>query len=134
VAVPQLSSAIAAKQTMNPKTVLAFYAGVLAIDIVGATTAIAVLAWSGKSIWLIPWILAVAVVIFIALVIAVFVLNIMAPAKLMLTQVTGREYMQIQQSTLGDSLTGEHPVQVQAFPGLASELPTARSTQGKDQE
>ena len=106
----QFSKAFTARETSNPKTVLAFYAGVLVILGGTAIGAVAVLASTKLDLWLIPWCLLAAAIFFVGLVVVVVVINIKDPSKLMLTKVTGKEYAEIQRYTIGDSLMGEQTV------------------------
>jgi hypothetical protein len=58
--------------------------------------------------YLIPIVLVVFGVIFIAIIAVVLTFSWKDPSKLMLGQITGREYAVIQRLTLGDSNAGEH--------------------------
>ena len=101
-------NAVHAKRTVNPKTVLAFYATVLGILLGATVTAVAILAKAHVREDLIPWLLGFAAIMVLALVMGVFIVTIIDPSKLMLTQVTGTEYAAIQRHVVvGDSATGE---------------------------
>ncbi len=103
----EVTQAAGGRQTINPRTVLGFYATVLGILFTGVIGAIAVLASSKVGTWLIPWLLVFLAVLVVALIGGVFILNARDPSKLMLGQITGTEYAVINRASLGDSLTGE---------------------------
>ncbi len=69
---------------------------------------VAVLADSDEHADLLPWILGLGFLFVVALTAAIFVLMAKNPSKLMLGQVTGAEYADIQRVVmLGDSRSGE---------------------------
>ena len=96
-----------ASRTVNPKTFLAFYATVLGLLLLGASTLCGVLAWSRVQTWLIPWLLVFVGCVAIFLIVGIFVVMLISPAKVMLTQVTATEFVEIQRATLGDSRSGK---------------------------
>lgn len=106
-AVRSATRAVVQRQTQNPRTVLGFYATVAGLFLSSDVAAIAVLASTDKYVGAIPYLLLAGVVVFLTIVGGVFYLNVKAPPKLMLGQITGREYAQIEQIALGDSLRGE---------------------------
>src|ERR1700678_2325646 len=105
--IAELSNAIRSRQISNPKTVLGFYATVLAILLSGDVGAIAVLATTRVSTFLIPWLLGFAGLNVFMLLAGVFIITLIDPSKLMLGQITGTEYAQIHRVMLGDSDSGQ---------------------------
>lgn len=104
----EITQAFWAKKSLNPKTVLGFYATVLGIGLAACTSIIAVLAATGTAVWLIPWIAVFAGGFIVLLVAGVFVINFIDTSKLMLSPVSGTEYQAIRQGVvLGDSMTGQ---------------------------
>lgn len=95
------------RRTESPRTILAFHATVIGILLTFALGATATLAWSGSMDWLIPWILGLGFLTASGYAGAVFWVAKDDPSKLMLGQVTGHEYAEIQRVVLGDSTTGE---------------------------
>lgn len=95
------------RQTINPKTVLGFYATVLGLVLATTVGLVGVLAVNNVATYLIPWLLGFSGFVFVALIAGVFIVSLKDPSKLMLTQVTGMEYAQIQTLILGDSSTGD---------------------------
>ncbi|GAA2082162.1 hypothetical protein GCM10009840_17810 [Pseudolysinimonas kribbensis] len=99
--------AVTRKRTENPKTVLAFYATVLGILLAAGVAAASVMLATGEGVVYVPWILGFCGVVFLLIVGGVFWVGKTDPSKLMLGQVTGEEYAEIQRVQLGDSSTGE---------------------------
>ncbi len=96
------------KRSLNPKTVLGFYATVLGLGLAASTSVVTVLAVTRAADWLIPWVAAFGRTFLILLVAGVFVINFIDTSKLMLSPLSGTEYAAIRQGVvLGDSLTGE---------------------------
>ena len=102
-----LISQIQSRHIANPRTVLGFFAGVLAILCSSCLIAVSILAYSHTMPNLIPWILGFAALFFVGLVVALFIVMLQAPHKLMLGPVTGTEYAAIHRIALGDSDRGE---------------------------
>jgi len=104
----EINRALFSKKKSEPKSVLGFYAIVIGILFAGSVAASSALAWSDTDTWLIPWILGFSALFLIVLVVGVFFVMLRDPSKLMLTHVTGDEFLAIQSHhTLGDSLTGQ---------------------------
>jgi hypothetical protein len=101
-----------------PKTVLGFYATVLAILEVGVVGAVAVLASQKELRYLIPWVLGFGAIVLVILIGIVVAINVRAPMKLQLGQVTGRELIEYEHMTLGDSLSGEYVAEVPIRPNI----------------
>ena len=107
----ELTRAVRSRQAVNPRTVLGFYATVIGLVLVASALIVAALITSDEYGWLIPWILIFAGVLVVALVVGVFAVSLSDPSRLMLTQVTGSEYAEIQRFVvLGSSATGERLV------------------------
>ncbi len=106
----ELTRAFKGGERSSPKTVLGFFAIMIGIAGTTAVAAIAFIAGVDKLRYLVPVILIVFLVVFLSVMIVVMVLSWKDPSKLMLGQITGRDYVLIQQQkmTLGDSTSGEH--------------------------
>jgi hypothetical protein len=120
-----------------PKTVLGFYAGVLAILEAGVIGATAVLATQESLRYLIPWVLAFGGVILVVLIAIVVAINVRDPTKLQLGQMSGREFIEYHRMTLGDSLGGERAEDIpvlQARPSDISGGPTLPPGPNEQQE
>ena len=123
----QVASQLALKRTQQPRTILSFFAIILGLVIAGAVGVIVALSSSGRSTYLIPIILIGLLLLFVGVVGMVIWLAIHDPSKLMLGQVTGTEYVAIQQHVvLGDSLRGER---VELIPTASLELESAEIQQ-----
>ena len=113
----EVNRSLFARRKSEPKSVLGFYAIVLGILCAACVAICGALAWSGTAVGLIPWVLGFAALFLILLVAGVFVVMLRDPSKLMLTHVTGDQFLAIQsQHTLGDSLRGEHTISVLLSP------------------
>lgn len=113
----QLTSGFQTRQIASPKSVLGFYGVVIAVTMSAAVGASTALLWSGRSVYLVPWILGIAFLFVAAVVAAVVFTSRRDPSKLMLTHVTGTEYTAIQQQTvLGDSAAGERLASLNPVP------------------
>jgi len=104
----KLTESFRAGRTINPKTFLGFFGTVLGFLFVACVSSSTALAVSNTRTELIPWILGFAGLIFVVLVGGVFVVMLVNPSKVMLTQVSASEFVDIQRATtLGDSTTGK---------------------------
>ena len=97
---------IRSSKTYNPKTFLAYFATALGLVLFGATTLCSVLAWTKTAVWLIPLVFCFVGLVVLFLLVGIFIVMLVDPSKVMLTQVSGTEYVEIQRATLGDSSTG----------------------------
>ena len=95
------------KEVQQPRTILGFFAIVLGLVFAAVIALIAILAGNETSTYLIPWLAFFAGVLVLGVVVVVLVIALKDPSKLMLGQVTGSEFVQIQQTLLGDSNRGE---------------------------
>jgi hypothetical protein len=118
------------RKTINPKTVLGFYATVLGLVLATTVGLVGVLAVNNVATYLIPWLLGFSGFVFVALIAGVFIVSLKDPSKLMLTQVTGMEYAQIQTLILGDSSTGDRLEVVSALENGAVVATEAQSAAG----
>jgi hypothetical protein len=138
--ITELSNAVRSRQVSNPRTVLGFYATVLAILLSGDIAAVAVLASSHVNTFLIPWLLGFAGFIVFMLLAGVFVVTLIDPSKLMLGQITGTEYAQIHRVVLGDSDSGQRiesiiePIRVNRVTVAQEELNTIESPSRSEDE
>jgi hypothetical protein len=107
-----------------PKTVLGFYAGLLALLEAGVIASLVVLASQDDLHYLIPWVAGFGGVVFVGIVGVVVAINVVDPTKLQLGQVTGREFIDYQQITRGDSIGGDYIESPAAVPSRTS-IPAA---------
>ncbi len=105
----------------TPKTVLGFYWGVLAALEAGVGAVILVLSTQESLRYLVPWVLVFGAAVFVVVVAIVIGINLKAPMKLQLGEVTGSEFMQHEQMTQGDSIAGERVERLPA--SIARALP-----------
>jgi hypothetical protein len=125
---------MAQRHTVNPRTVLGFYATVLVIVLSGACTLTGILATTDTLTWLIPWLLAFCGMLTLGCLTAIFYINIKHPANLMLGQITGMEYAEISRQTiLGNDIEGERTVYIPG-PTIAERLPVIDSTVSTTEE
>lgn len=92
----------------SPRTILGFLSFIVTILASTSIIVVAILAGTASLRYLIPIVLIVFVVFVISTVLWVITVGRNDPAKLQLREITGREYILIQQATLGDSKAGEH--------------------------
>lgn len=92
----------------KPKTILGFFAIVLAILGTTCSIIIGVMSHSKELHIFIPWILGFLAIIFVATLVGVFITAWKDPTILMLGQVTGQDYITNRRLTLGDSEQGEY--------------------------
>ena len=128
----EVTQAIQGRQTVNPRTVLGFYATIVALLLTASVGASAVLASTKTATWLIPWVLVFIGILIVALIIGVFVINYRDPSKLMLGQITGSEYAVINSAILGDSQAGER-LQLLLPQLIPGDVITAEVDQGSEQ-
>lgn len=107
-------------QTSNPRTVLAFYATLVGLTLAAGGGIIAALSATSTSTYLIPGLLIFLALFVIGTAIAIMLVMLKDPSKLMLGQVSGTEYAEIQQVLLGDSSRGERVIPVAHVEGGAS--------------
>ena len=120
---PQITNAFRSRQTISPRSVLGYFATVLASLLTASIPAIAILASHEDWSYLIPWILIFDAAVVLLLIAGPFIVAMIDPSKLMLTHVTGTEYAVIQQGSLvGDSRMGE--VQTGTRAVLTEDAPT----------
>lgn len=108
--VSELTRAFQRRQTINPRTVLGFYATVLGLLLTACVAGVAVLATTKTSTYLIPWLLGFAALMVLLLLGGVFLVTLNDPTKLMLGQISGMEYAEIRRAVIGDSVTGERVI------------------------
>jgi hypothetical protein len=105
--VHEVTRAIRGGEYKSPKTVLGFFAGMIGIAATVLISSIWILEGTSSLRYLIPVILAVFLALFLFVLISVIVITVKDPSKLMLGQISGRDYAEIQKITLGDSSSGE---------------------------
>jgi hypothetical protein len=120
-------------QYSAPQTVLGFYALVLVIVEAGLLGVLVILSSNDSLNFLVPWVLAFAGLILIALLGVVVTMNVRDPTKLQLGEVKGKDFLEHQQITRGDSIAGEY---VEAVPSSArvDPLPAIPADTAKDPE
>lgn len=91
----------------SPKTVLGFFGVVLLIVVGGSTGLILALSSSEKTVDYVPYVLGFSALVVVALLTTVVTAMVKDPTRLMLGQITGREYIDHRRLTLGDSTSGE---------------------------
>jgi hypothetical protein len=107
----ELTRQIAQRSTTSPRNVLGFYASVLGIILAGAVGLVTTLATTSTYVACIPWVLGFSGFLIILTIISVLYINIKHPANLMLGQISGSEYAEINRVTiLGNDMTGERQV------------------------
>lgn len=97
-----------------PKTVLGFFAIVLAILVTGVAAVVAILARNSTVTYLIVPILVFAGIVVIGVLVGVFVTAWKDPTILMLGQVSGEIFVENRRLKLGDSVAGEQTVVIEA--------------------
>jgi hypothetical protein len=105
--VHQFTRAIRSGEYKSPKTVLGFFAGMIGIAATVLISAIWLLERTPSLRYLVPITLVVFLMIFLFVLISVLVITMKDPSRLMLGQISGRDYAEIQKVTLGDSSSGE---------------------------
>jgi hypothetical protein len=115
----EVTQSVAGRKTLNPKTVLGFYATILGLLFTFTVASASVLAFSGRSLYLLPWLFGFAAAGGVALVAIVVRINLSDPEKLMLGQVSGTEYVQISHQKLGDTVSGERTLLTPSVAGAA---------------
>jgi hypothetical protein len=96
----------------SPRTILGFLGFIVTILATTTVIVVAILARTASLRYLIPIVLIVFLVLVISIVLWVITIGRNNPAKLQLREITGQEYILIQQATLGDSKAGEHVANV----------------------
>jgi choline-glycine betaine transporter len=104
--------AIRQRRTSQPRTVLSFFWGVLALLVFGCSALVGVLAKTDAA-WLIPWVLLFAAIVFVVILLVVVIAMLRDPSKLMLGELRGTEYLRVQTARLGDSTRGDTLVVVE---------------------
>jgi hypothetical protein len=112
----QLTHAIRTGEYRSPRTVLGFFAGMVGIAATVLIFVIWLLEKSANLRYLIPIVLTVFLAIFLFVLVGVMLIALKDPSKLMLGQISGRDYAEIQRVTLGDSRSGEHVENVMIIP------------------
>jgi hypothetical protein len=120
--VRQAVEAVTSRESSAPRTILGFLLAMYTVLLTGSAGVVIALVSTGSS-GLIPWVLAFAATITIALSVAVLTITWKDPTRLMLGQITGREYAAIRRElTFGDDVSGEHRTQLTEPRGLAQDL------------
>jgi len=135
---PQVIESIRSRD--SPKTIVGFLVAMYGILVAGSGAAAVGLANTDKS-GLVPYILVFIAVITVALGVAVLVITWKDPSRLMLGQVSGREYAAIRYIAQGDDASGERlerllgsgepgAAVVEAPPEATGELPSGQPPAG----
>lgn len=124
------SEVLSAASFRSPKTVLGFFAAVIALVLTAASFLVAVLAREAGLHGLVLPVLGYLGVLIVAVLLFVCVAAWKDPTMLMLGQVTGEAYLANKKLTMGDSSAGEYQeVQLRVTRG-----PTAVPEQSADDE
>jgi hypothetical protein len=97
---------IRGRESSAPRTILGFLIGMYGVLVSGSAAVILGLTTT-ESDDLIVYVLIFIAVVTLALGLAVLVITWKDPSRLMLGQITGREYAAIRHLTLGDDVSGE---------------------------
>jgi hypothetical protein len=103
----QLTHAVRRGEFKSPKTVLGFFAGMVGIAASVMVLTIWLVERTASLRYIVPSVLIAFLAIFLLVLISVMVIALKDPSKLMLGQISGRDYAEIQKITLGDSSSGE---------------------------
>jgi uncharacterized membrane protein len=132
--VHELTRAIRSGEYASPKTVLGFFGVMIGI----AATALICIVWLLKDVarlaYLVPIVLAVFIAIFLFVLISVMIIALKDPSKLMLGQISGSDYAEIQRMTLGDSSSGERVESVVVSRVVPAASVTSAEVVGEDAE
>jgi hypothetical protein len=135
-----MAKAVATGERSRPKTVLGFYWGVIATILAGTVAAVTALSRQDSTDGLVLPVLIFGGLTSLLILVFVFYLNVKAPPKLMLGEITGRDYITYERMTLGDSVTGEqletasYPLAVEQAEPLMMSLPSSSSDAGETEE
>ena len=103
----QAVEAVASRESAAPRTILGFLLAIYVALVAGSVVVVVALVSTGSS-GLIPWVLGFIATVTLILGAAVLVITWKDPTRLMLGQITGREYAAIRRElTFGDSESGE---------------------------
>lgn len=94
------------RTTSNPRTILAFWGVALSVIVSGTVGTVGFLASSESRYLVLPTLIFGGTLI-VAIIVGLFVLCIVKPQRLMLGQISGTEYVAIEQRIYGDSDNGE---------------------------
>ena len=120
--VKQAVQAVASRESAAPRTILAFLLGMYTVLLTCAVGTVVALA-STDSSGAIPYVLGFVALITVALSIAILVITWKDPTRLMLGQITGREYAAIRRElTYGDDLSGERRATIIEGPSGTTEV------------
>jgi hypothetical protein len=109
---PSAAQSLAAASVKSPKTILGFFAAVIAILFAGATVVVGILARDPILHHLIVPILVYSGILIVVVLGGVFFTAWKDPTILMLGQVTGEVFIQHKKLILGDSFSGEFTEEV----------------------
>ena len=134
----QLANATETVTTANyrsPKTVLGFFAIVVAIVVTGATFVTGLLSRTPTLHHLVVPVLLFAGILVVAVLVGIFVTAWKDPTTLMLGQVTGEVFIENRRLTLGDSNAGEYTEDiVSAIPRAVPVLPPGEGERSEDNQ
>lgn len=101
--IQDVTNGVRHRRTENPRTILAFYATVLGLVLAAIVGAVVALASTRIYVEAIPWLLVFGGALALLMLVGVFVVAHRDPSKLMLGQVTGTEYVEIQRLTVASN-------------------------------
>jgi hypothetical protein len=105
--IKQAVESISQRQSSSPRTILGFLLGMYGA-LIGGSAAVIIGLVASSSDEYIPFVLAFAALVTLALGCAVIIIAWKDPSRLMLGQVTASEYATIRRLHLGDDKQGEH--------------------------
>jgi hypothetical protein len=103
----QAIEAVRARESSSPRTILGVLLAIYGVLISGSVVVVIAMVGSDSD-GPIPWILLFDALITMALGAAILVITWKDPSRLMLGQLTGREYESIRRLHVGDDKAGEH--------------------------
>jgi hypothetical protein len=128
----QAIQAVGGATSGTPRTILGFLWGVLLLLLSSGVAVIGFAVGHEKLYYLIPSVVIGGVAFAAMEVVAVLVIAVFDPTKLMLSQISGEEYIKHRQVILGDSASGERAVTVPSPSALAVVEATAQEETGAE--
>ena len=108
MAVKELAQQVRTGSYRAPKTILGFFAVVVALVLTGVGAATGILSRVEALHHLIVWVLGFGALIVVAVLLCVFITAWKDPTALMLGQISGHEYIENRKLALGDSESSEY--------------------------
>lgn len=109
--IQQAIESVSRRESSAPRTILGFLLGMYAA-LIAASAAVLVALAASDSAHFIPFVLGFDALVTLGLGVAIIVIAWKDPSRLMLGQITAREYANIRRLHLGDDKWGDHPMAV----------------------